>query len=614
MSNGWTFIFKMVVTTEGDMNITDNKSSQFRHTKLWTLICLSLVMASGCSVLHPVRGVPASYLPCELEGPSRSNKDTIHLGMLTRSRPDQHRCAAGDVLSIYVPRVIGRLATDFQQVGIEPPINNPSSQDDPPTIGFPFHVRDDHTISLPQIAPINVYNMTLHQVEQTIRDAYIRDNILKAEDAMVLVSLQRPRVHRVLVVRQETSNDLTSGSQGTVNLGFSKRGTARTVTLKAYENDVMHALSMVQGADGLPGLDAKNTIYIIRRRTSQSAYPLQPMPQHQPDPQHFSQTESKPSEIQLTGYTPVTEAHRQQVAPVSGHSMAQPTKPWTGGYRSYRGVQPASHSLAEAPGTIQGPSIQPIPAAPQGPQAPVMGGPTQMYSSGRYGHPPAHSMPTLPPATQMQPMPAHSGPAFSHQPGMVIEEDAGHSWQHMLAHFDPTIESQDVVKIPIRLAEGEMPHISEDDITLEDGDIVFIESRETEVFYTGGLLGGGQYNLPRDYDLRVLEAISIAESRNNGSNQLRTIGGVSALNQDVGVSASRVVILRSLPNGQRVNIEVDIRKALRYQAENITIQPGDILMLQYTFPEAVSAFTQRFLLEGALIGVATSMFTTGGGG
>jgi len=482
----------MVVTTEGDMNITDTKSSQFRHTKLWTLICLSLVMASGCSVLHPVRGVPASYLPCELEGPSRSNKDTIHLGMLTRSRPDQHRCAAGDVLSIYVPRVIGRLATDFQQVGIEPPINTPSSQDDPPTIGFPFHVRDDHTISLPQVAPINVYNMTLHQVEQTIRDAYIRDNILKAEDAMVLVSLQRPRVHRVLVVRQETSNDLTSGSQGTVNLGFSKRGTARTVTLKAYENDVMHALSMVQGADGLPGLDAKNTIYIIRRRTSQTACPQQTVPQHQPVPQYFSQAESKPSDIQLTGYTPVSQTHRQQVAPVAGHSLAQPAKPWSGGYRSYRGVQPASHSLAEAPGTIQGPSMQPIPAVPQGPHAPVMGGPTQMYSSGRYGHPPAQSMPALPPATQMQPIPAHSGPEFSHQPGMVIEEETGHSWQHMLAHFDPTIESQDVVKIPIRLAEGEMPNISEDDITLEDGDIVFIESRETEVFYTGGLLGGGQ--------------------------------------------------------------------------------------------------------------------------
>ena len=33
--------------------------------------------------------------------------------------------------------------------------------------------------------------------------------------------------------------------------------------------------------------------------------------------------------------------------------------------------------------------------------------------------------------------------------------------------------------------------IKKEDIILHDGDIVFIESRDTEVFFTGGLLGGG---------------------------------------------------------------------------------------------------------------------------
>lgn len=212
------------------------------------------------------------------------------------------------------------------------------------------------------------------------------------------------------------------------------------------------------------------------------------------------------------------------------------------------------------------------------------------------------------------------GPPFGPAPAAPDGEESANydpQWNAAFAGFDPTIDNPNVVKIPVRLAEGEMPHVTEEDITLHDGDIVFIESRETEVFYTGGLLGGGQYTLPRDYDLRVLEAVSIAESRNlsggGGTATLRTVGGVSSLNQDVATSASRVVILRHLPNGRRVAVEVDINKAMRYQEENILVQPGDMLILQYTLPEAVAAFTQRFLLEGALIGIATSMFTTGGG-
>ena len=204
--------------------------------------------------------------------------------------------------------------------------------------------------------------------------------------------------------------------------------------------------------------------------------------------------------------------------------------------------------------------------------------------------------------------PAQSDPTMAPPEGEI-------AWGPMLNGFDPTIDNPNVVKIPVRLSPGEQPHFTSADITLYDGDIVFIESRETEVFYTGGLLGGGQYTLPRDYDLRVLEAVSIAEGRNtSGGQAARSIGGISALNQDVSISASRLAILRTLPNGQRITVEVDLKKAMRYKEENILVQPGDMLILEYTFPEAVAAFTQRFLLEGALIGIATSTFTGGGGG
>ena len=60
-------------------------------------------------------------------------------------------------------------------------------------------------------------------------------------------------------------------------------------------------------------------------------------------------------------------------------------------------------------------------------------------------------------------------------------------------------------------APGEaMPKITRDDILLDNGDIMYIESREQEVFYTGGLLRGGQFPVPRDYDVDVLGAVAMA--------------------------------------------------------------------------------------------------------
>jgi len=34
-------------------------------------------------------------------------------------------------------------------------------------------------------------------------------------------------------------------------------------------------------------------------------------------------------------------------------------------------------------------------------------------------------------------------------------------------------------------------------LVLNTGDVVFLEARETELFYTGGLLPAGEYVLPR---------------------------------------------------------------------------------------------------------------------
>lgn len=150
-------------------------------------------------------------------------------------------------------------------------------------------------------------------------------------------------------------------------------------------------------------------------------------------------------------------------------------------------------------------------------------------------------------------------------------------------------------------------NFTEQDIILEDGDIVFIASRDNELFYTGGLLGGGEYTLPRDRDLDILEAIAIAESNNNSGGE----AGSSALNSDVSISPSEAIILRQLPNGTQVPILVDLYRARTRASERINIQPGDYIIVQYTKMEAIGAFIERHILESALFGLAGAQLTTG---
>ena len=186
-------------------------------------------------------------------------------------------------------------------------------------------------------------------------------------------------------------------------------------------------------------------------------------------------------------------------------------------------------------------------------------------------------------------------------------------WMQNVAGYDAvTIDNPRITKIPIRLAPGETISFTEQDVILNAGDIVFIESRDTEIFYTGGLLGGGQFTLPRDYDIDVLDAIAIAQGQNNNRGGGGTNGlGFSALNQDVTISASNVIILRRLENGTQVPIKVDLYRALRYPQERVLIRPGDYIILQYTPIEAVAAFLERHVLQSAIFGIAAAQVSRG---
>ena len=496
---------------------------------LWTgarsvraaLVGLTLSMLAGCAAVRPLDGVPARYLPAELRGVSREDADMIDLSLLRRSEPAQHIVDSGDVLAVYVENVLGQRE--------QPPINQAFDNSRPPTLGYPVMVQDDGTLSLPLIAPIIARGKTVPQIQRELVYAYtIHRRLLPPGQERILVTLHRERTHRVLVVRQESQSDvLTAVGVASGTLGTTKKGTGHIVTLPAFKNDVMNALVM---SGGLPGLDARNVVYVLRGR-KMSAGPI------------IRGQSPGPGALPVPGF----RMHAGQSAQV------RPPMNWQ-----------------QMPTAVPRPSYQPIPPVVQ-PQQPVVN---------------PGMVPGMP-GQSWQPPPIWNN----------VNQIASGAYSN----------GANVTRIPLRLPFGEAPQIAEADVTLYDGDIVFIASRDDELFYTGGLLGGGEYTLPRDRDIDILEAIAIAEQSQNGQQG----AGNSALNSDVSISPSEAVVLRKLPNNTQVPILVNLYRARRHPAERINILPGDYIIVQYTKMEAVGAFIERHILESALFGVAAAQFNGG---
>lgn len=390
----------------------------------WML--LLIVVSSGCSTYRQT--VPGYCVGNGFE-PSRTDKEPINFLRLRQEPPAEYRLDERDVLGIYIEGVLGNKDEP-------PPVHFPENgETHPPAVGYPVPIREDGTVSLPLIDPVDVRGLTIGQVEQKIRNAYIRKKILKPERERIIVTLMRPRTYHVLVVREDettgtgfnTNNDAQSLALS-MAFGQTRKGMSYPIELKAYENDVLHALSET---GGLPGNDAKNEVIVLRGAFSSNR-----------------EREDMMNGMQDPNYT----------------------------------------------------------------------------------------------ADLMQ--------------------------------------QTSVVKIPLRVGPDDpVVQLSEQDIILNPGDIVFVRSREAEVFYTGGLMPGGQYPLPRDYDIDIMQAMAIA-----GGNFGSSVGGGSSTglsNNSAIFPPTRVIVLRELC-GETVPIEIDLRRAMTDPSERIRIQPGDFIMLEYT--------------------------------
>ncbi|WP_165700473.1 polysaccharide biosynthesis/export family protein [Alienimonas californiensis] len=601
-----------------------------------------LAATSGCAAFRSLEGVPAGDLSPDFRQPVRSGLETIDLTLLRRTPPPQHRVDAGDVLSVYIEGVLG--GPDQA-----PPISSATLALDRPSVGYPIEVREDGTLALPFAGAVSVRGLTLPQVEATLREEFTeRRALLKTGQERVLVSLQRPRTHSVLVIRQESGNRQGNlGSAGTVNFELDKRGTGRIVDLPVYQNDVLHALA---ATGGLPGLDAQNVIYVLRRPRVQTIPPEQhpgpeapvapAAPAEDADSENGSEGERTYEEDldeEAEAFQPTPPANFRPAAPMTVWRGQSPDGPTAASYGAPQFALPAGFSLndrmagpppAPAPVPSAGPSLPALPeaqtfpaptplrATPVSTAPPAIPAPAPWPISEEVAYSPefagsqfidaAPGEPTFAPDGRLR-VPAERCPADGFGIAAATMPCAENGFPPFPLLGRSTMGGPHVLRIPVRLTPGCPVPFTEEDVTLYDGDIVFVEHREPDVFYTGGLLGGGQYQLPQNYDIDVLEALAIVRQRGGSTDKSPlTVGGPSSLNQDVTVGASRLIILRKDELGRELRVEVDLEAALRDPGERVLVRPGDYLVLRYTKCEACGAFVERLVFESFLSALANA--------
>lgn len=150
--------------------------------------------------------------------------------------------------------------------------------------------------------------------------------------------------------------------------------------------------------------------------------------------------------------------------------------------------------------------------------------------------------------------------------------------------------------IPLTIYPDQPLTLTEKDVTLNDGDILRVPNRATDHYMVGGIINPKQVALPKDYDLDVVQAVIVANGpiANGAFSQNQFTPGQVA--DGLGSpSPSLINVLRQMPDGQQINIRVDLARALRDPRENILILPDDRIIMQEKPAESLARYiTQKF--------------------
>lgn len=399
---------------------------------------LALSTFSGC-ITFTKHAIPASRLPNQFAAPSKSDLQPINFTILGGNKAREHVLDSADVIAVTIQGVFPKDSAEAppfissSQVSIAREYYPPNGSVNSPGVGLPVQVQDNGFVHLPLVDPIQARGLTLLELAEKIRVAYVDKEIIKEDNDQVNVTLFRSRVNRILVLREDVASP-TIGVAIKGQVIQNKRGSAEVIDLPVYESDVLHALA---SSGGLPGVDAYNEVWVLRKST------LEP------------------------------------------------------------------HAVVNIKSKIDG----------------------------------------------------------GEEPEQVICQ--------LPAHLE-------AIRLPLKLCPDQPIPFTPEDVLLQDGDVVYIQPRRDEYFYTGGLLSGGQIPMPRDEDLDVLEAVSMASGSIGG---LGGTSSVAVLRAGAGVGniipPTRVLILRKLPNGEQLPIRVDLAKAMVDPSERIKIHAGDFIMLYY---------------------------------
>ena len=143
-------------------------------------------------------------------------------------------------------------------------------------------------------------------------------------------------------------------------------------------------------------------------------------------------------------------------------------------------------------------------------------------------------------------------------------------------------DDANTIRIPLRLKPGEVPDLRPEDVILRDGDVVYVDTRETDVYYTSGLLQGGEFPLPRDYDLDVLAAVSLAGQGFATGQRTGFLGGAAQ-----NVPPTELVVLRRIPGDRQLAIRIDLNDAINDPRQRLLVKQGDTLILRFKPQEEI---------------------------
>lgn len=225
-------------------------------------------LSTGCtSLTQPITGIPVRRLPPQFLAQTKNDLVPLDPSRLTQEPPRQYLLDAGDILGVYIEGILPYSSADKPPE--PPPVNLPSEQSTlDPSIGFPIVVQENGTISLPSIEPIKVKGMTIEQVTNLVKKAYLDAKIVQDNARLQpSVTLMQERTYNVVVVRQDISvggnnqPGAQMGGQGGYIRGSDQSSSGKVIKLPAYQNDVLHAL-MASG--GLPGINAKNELKVLK--------------------------------------------------------------------------------------------------------------------------------------------------------------------------------------------------------------------------------------------------------------------------------------------------------------------------------------------------------------